>query len=290
MARHRERFAHVLYFIEANLDSDLDVDQLCQFANLSKYHFHRQCSAFFGMSVIALVRLLRLKRAAYQLAYRDKKVVDIALESGYESHEAFSRALKRYFGKSPAKFRQKPDWALWHKHYEPIMILRSQLMATTTSFDVKVVEFPETRLAVMEHRGPAHLLGSTINQFIQWRKGQGLSPDKSRTFNLVYDDPATTASDQFRFDVCCTVNQPVSASITHEYGVINKVIPSGKCAVIQYLGSDDSIGIAVQYLYLQWLDSSGFTAREFPMFFERVKFFPEVPEREMITDIYLPIE
>ena len=95
MTNYQRRFLEVINYIETHLDTDLDVNALCQHAYLSKYHFHRQCSAFFGMSVIKLVRLLRLKRAAYQLAYRDNgSILDIALANGYESHEAFSRAFK----------------------------------------------------------------------------------------------------------------------------------------------------------------------------------------------------
>ena len=71
---------------------------------------------------------------------------------------------------------------------------------------------------------------------------------------------------------------------------MNKVIPAGKCAVVRHIGSDDSIGLAVQYLYGEWLNHSDFEIRDFPLFFERVSFFPEVSENEMITDVYLPIE
>ncbi|WP_444937388.1 AraC family transcriptional regulator [Microbulbifer sp. JMSA002] len=287
MAEYRDRFVQVLHYIEENLDSELDIDKLCQYTNLSKYHFHRQCSAFFGMPVIALIRRLRLKRVAYQLTYRDKKVVDIALESGYDSHEAFARAFKKLFGKSPSEFRRAPDWEVWHKHYEPVTALRSHFMGNTAKYEVTIVEFPETQLAAMEHRGPAHHLGATIKQFIQWRKAQGLSPRNSRTFNLVYDDPVTTPPDQYRFDVCCTVQYPIGAS---ERNIVNKVIPAGKCAVIRHLGSDDTIGAAVQYLYFHWLDHSDFGIRDFPIFFERINFFPEVPESKIITDIFLPIE
>ena len=71
---------------------------------------------------------------------------------------------------------------------------------------------------------------------------------------------------------------------------MNKVIPAGKCAVVRHIGSDDTIGLTVQYLYSEWLNNSDFEIRDFPIFFERVSFFPEVSENEMITDVYLPIE
>ena len=74
------------------------------------------------------------------------------------------------------------------------------------------------------------------------------------------------------------------------FGIVNKTIPSGKCAVVRHIGSDDTIGLVVNYLYSEWLNDSNVKLRDFPIFFERVTFFPEVTENEMITDVYLPIE
>jgi AraC family transcriptional regulator len=284
MSKYQERFTLVINFIEANLDEDLDVEKLCKLACFSKYHFHRQCSVFIGMSVMSLTRLLRLKRAAYRLAYRDDLVIDIALDSGYESHEAFSRIFKKYFHKSPSDFRKQPDWTPWHSIYEPISTLRIKIMQTTP--EVRIVDFPNTAIAVMEHRGAPDLLPSTIQQFIQWRKANGLPPRKSRTFNLVYDDPNTTAPEDYRVDLGCSVETAIEKT---ETGVVNKTIPEGKCALVRHQGSDDTLGAIVYFLYAEWLENSPYELRDFPVFFERISFFPDVPENETITDIYLPI-
>ncbi|WP_278357921.1 AraC family transcriptional regulator [Idiomarina abyssalis] len=288
MSNYQGRFEKVISHIEANLDADLDIDTLCKLAHLSKYHFHRQCSAFMGMSVIKLVRLLRLKRAAYQLAYRDhERVLNIALANGYESHEAFSRVFKKHFNQSPSEFRKMANWNPWHLKYEPILKLRKNIMNNGTKFNVDVKAFPETLIAVMEHRGSPSLLGSSLQKFIEWRKLNHLPPSKSKTFNLVYDDPNVTAPDDYRLDIACSVDKPVAAN---DYGIVNKVIPAGRCAVVRHIGSDDSIGVIVSFLYTQWLPKSEVEVRDFPIYFERVSFFPDVPENEMITDIYLPIE
>ncbi len=288
MTKYQDRFVEVINYIEANLDRDLDIEKLCQLAHLSKYHFHRQCSAFFDMSVMSLVKLLRLKRAAYQLAYRDdERVIDIALANGYESHEAFSRAFKKLFNKSPSDFRQSPDWTPWHSQYEPILKLRTKIVNQKTNFNVEIVDFPETLIATLEHRGSPSLLGNTIQKFIEWRKANRLSPSKCKIFNLVYHDPNITVPEDYRFDVCCSIEQKVEENA---YGIVNKAIPAGKCAVVRHTGSDDSIGVSVHYLYSEWLQDSNFEVRDFPIFFERVSFFPEVPENELVTDIYLPIE
>lgn len=286
--KYQERFIEVVGYIEANLDADLDVEKLCQLAHLSKYHFHRQSKAFFGLSIMSLVKLLRLKRAAYKLAYRDNiKVVDIALESGYDSHEAFSRAFKKVFNKPPSDFSQFPDWTPWQNQYEPILKLRSKVVNNQAGFNVEIIDFPETLVATMEHRGSPNLLGKTIKQFIEWRKLNKLPPSKSKTFNLLYDDPSQVAEENYRFGLCCSLNTRVEEDVS---GIKNKVIPAGKCAVIRHVGSDDAMEAIVHYLYSEWLETSKFELRDFPIFFERVSFFPDVPEHEMITDVYLPIE
>ena len=67
------------------------------------------------------------------------------------------------------------------------------------------------------------------------------------------------------------------------------MIPAGLCAKYRLLGSDDRLGAVIQFLYSQWLASSGFELRDFPLFIERVSFYPDVNEAETITDIYLPV-
>lgn len=79
------------------------------------------------MSGISLTRQLRPERAAYQLAYRlDQKILNIALKTGYESHEAFSRVFKKHFAQSPLQFRKIPNWAPWRIKYEPVLELRKK--------------------------------------------------------------------------------------------------------------------------------------------------------------------
>ena len=64
-------------------------------AAFSKFHFRRQFTATFGLSVHRYVQLARMKRASYRLAYRDDEcVTDIALDSGYDAPVAFARAFR----------------------------------------------------------------------------------------------------------------------------------------------------------------------------------------------------
>jgi AraC family transcriptional regulator len=278
----------VLEYIDAHLDEPLTLDRLSGVAAFSKYHFHRQFSELFGIGVGQYVQLVRLRRASYQLAFRPQRILEIALESGYESHEAFSRAFKRAVGQTPCEFREEPQWDPWHAIFQRLRELRIQHMKPTyRAMDVEIVRFEETRIAVLEHRGDPNRIGDSIRKFIEWRKENKLPPRVSRTFNLLYNDPTTTPPAEFHLDLCASIDRSVA---DNAHGVIESKIPGGRCAKLRHVGSDDTLGDAVRYLYATWLPASGEEPRDFPLFVQRVLFFPDVPEHEAVIDLYLPIQ
>jgi AraC family transcriptional regulator len=151
---------------------------------------------------------------------------------------------------------------------------------------VRVVAFPATRVATLEHRGSPLRLGETLRRFIDWRKANRLPPARSATFNLLYNDPDETPPEEFRFGICAATDLPVEAN---EAGVLPMTIPAGRCALLRHIGSDDHLGHFLRHLYSSWLPASGEELRDFPLFMQRVKFFPDVPDSEAVTDIYLPL-
>jgi AraC family transcriptional regulator len=283
------RFRRVLEFIDAHLDDDLSVERLSRVAAFSKFHFHRQFSALFGMGVYEYVQTQRLKRASFLLAFRDQhSIIDVALASGYEGPEAFARAFKRRVGQTPSEFRKQPRWEPWRKTYQPLSELRTHHMKPIhQAVQVKIVHFPETKVAALEHRGDPRLVGDSVRTFIAWRKQNGLPPRLSATFNIVHDNPEEVAPEDHRFDICAATEREVKEN---PFGVVGKTIPGGRCAVLRHVGSDDTLGASVRYLYAEWLPQSGEELRDFPLFFQRVSFFPDVPEHETITDVFLPLK
>jgi AraC family transcriptional regulator len=286
---YQDRFHQLLNYIDSNLYEELTVDKLSGIACLSKYHFHRQFSALFGITAFAYIRQARMKRASYQLAFKkEMRIIDIAVANGYESSEAFSRAFSQSIGQSPSQFREQPQWTPWYQKYEQFKKLRIQRMKSDKCAHlVGIVDFSEVKVAALVHLGSLELLGNTINLFIDWRRKNNLSPKISRTFNIVYDDPAVTEPDKYRCEICASVKSDVKQNA---HGVITKTIPAGRCAVIRHVGSDDTISETIAYLYSEWLAQSEEELRDYPIFFERVSFFPDVPETEVITDIYLPLK
>jgi AraC family transcriptional regulator len=286
--RYLERFRKVFDHIDAHLGEDLSVETLGAVAAFSKFHFHRQFTELFGMPVHRYVQLVRLKQASWQLAFRDGlSIIDIALASGYEGPEAFARAFRKNVGQSPSAFRKQPDWNLWQANHEPLRQLRTTHMKPSfEASQVNIVDFPATAVAAARHRGdPAHI-GEAVRRLIAWRKENALPPTVSATFNILYDNPETTPAGDFRFDVCAATPREVGPNA---HGVVAQVIEAGRCAVLRHVGSDDMLGQAVHYLYAEWLPQSGEEPRDYPLFLQRVKFFPDVPEHQTVVDIFLPL-
>lgn len=285
---YRDRFQRVLRHIDENLENDLGVETLSDVAAFSKFHFHRQFKELLGIGVYKYVQLIRLKRASYQLAFRNLSILQIALESGYEGPEAFSRAFKKCFGQTPSDFKKQPEWVLYNKIYESINQVRIKYMKKNLPMDqIRIIDFKETRIAALEHRGDPALIGDSIRKFIEWRKQTGIIPKSNAIFNILYNDPSDVQPEEFRLDIAVATDKEIAPN---SVGIRLKYIPSGRCAVLRHKGSDESFGEAISYLYRQWLPHSAQELRDFPLYCQRVSFFPDVSEHEAVTDIFLPLK
>ena len=286
---YHARMQRVLDHIDRHLDDDLDLNAVSGVAAFSKYHFHRQFTATFGLSVHRYVQLARMKRASYRLAYRDaQSVTDIAMDAGYDAPDAFARAFRQRVGQSPSSFRKTPDWEPWLAAFGPLDNARSKLMQTTyTTDDVTIRDEAPTSVAIMEHRGDPATIGATIQRFIAWRKAAGLSPKVSPTFNVFHSDPRTTPPAEYRMDLCVGTDRPIEANGEQ---VEAGTIPGGRCAVLRLVANTDNLEPAALYLYREWLPASGEEARDFPLYCKRIAFFPEVPEHEAVAELFLPLQ
>ncbi|MBS0418702.1 MAG: GyrI-like domain-containing protein [Proteobacteria bacterium] len=161
------------------------------------------------------------------------------------------------------------------------------LITKNRADEVRIVDFLPTRVATLEHRGDPSGLDDTVQKFILWRRQNGLPPAISATFNILYDKLPASDPDDFRFGLCAATDGEIAAN---ELGVVERTIPGGKCAVLRHVGSEAGLGETIYCLYAQWLPDSGAELRDYPVFFQRVSFGPNVPANEAITDVFLPLK
>lgn len=100
-----EGIRDALAYIEAHLTDQLDITEIAAQAYVSPFHFQRIFSALCGFTVGEYIRSRRLSEAATVISHSDVRLIDIALQYGYESQESFTRAFRKFHGVSPSAAR-----------------------------------------------------------------------------------------------------------------------------------------------------------------------------------------
>ena len=152
---------------------------------------------------------------------------------------------------------------------------------------VTIVTFPETRVAAVSHVGPPSREHETVRKLIAWRLDNGLLDQRRyRVYGLHYTDARTVAPAEHRVDFCLSYDGRIEAN---GYGIVEKIIPSMRCAKARDVGSRSN-NQAARYLFDEWLPRSGERMAPRAILFHYVNVGPDVEEHEAITDVYLPLE
>ena len=128
-------------------DPGLTGERIAQRVYLSRYHCGRVLTALAGESPIRFRRRVLLERAAFRLMTTELSVLDVAVEAGYSSHEAFTRAFAREHGEPPAQWRRLGTRNFYLEapsgvHFHPPAGLRLPARGKVSGMDllVKMVE------------------------------------------------------------------------------------------------------------------------------------------------------
>ena len=109
--------SRIQHYIEVHLDEEITLDDLANAAGYSKYHALRIFRELTHRTPLETVRALRLTRAAKVLQDADDKVVDVAMDSEFDSHDGFTRAFSRQFGITPQKYHAETPPVNWFVHH-----------------------------------------------------------------------------------------------------------------------------------------------------------------------------
>jgi len=101
------KFTDVLKYIEENLMNQISVEELSSKAGLNPVYFSNSFSKTFGLSPVKYVNSQRIEKAKISLAASDKRLDEIADETGFADPFYFSKLFKKYTGNSPSEYRKK---------------------------------------------------------------------------------------------------------------------------------------------------------------------------------------
>ncbi|MCG8485517.1 MAG: AraC family transcriptional regulator, partial [Clostridia bacterium] len=95
-------------YIEDNLSEKITTEELAAIAALSPFYFQRLFTRLVNKPVGEYVKLRRLARSCEALKNKNKRILDVALEFGFNSHESYTKAFKTAFDITPDEYRKNP--------------------------------------------------------------------------------------------------------------------------------------------------------------------------------------
>lgn len=234
-----ERILRTTEYIHGHLGEEIDPATLAGIACFSLHHFHRVFRGIVGESVMEYTRRLRLEQAAMRLKFDKEPVTGIALRSGYDSHEGFTRAFTARFGVPPSEFRAQSQ----------------PTPEDRPAFDLR--QYPEIRCLAVRHTGPYPECGPAWQKLFGWVMPRRIPVRLDQpTFGLVYDDPEITAPSQCRFDACVVLASEAMPGGLPD-GFLVRTIPDGTYAQALHCGPYDTIPATYVALLGEWLPRRG---------------------------------
>ena len=104
--RWAEGISEAIDYIENNLTKELSISDIAKQAFMSAFYFQKGFSMLCGFTVGEYIRQRRLSLAGSELVSSDKRIIDIAMEYGYESPDSFTKAFTRFHGVTPTAVRK----------------------------------------------------------------------------------------------------------------------------------------------------------------------------------------
>ena len=283
------RLSRALDFVVRRIDRPCAIEELAAEAAFSRFHFQRMFRALTGESVSELVRRLRLERAAYRLRGERVTVMELALDAGYDSAEAFSRAFRHGCGLSPSRYRTAWPPPVFGS---PTASVRYYPGEERVEFDppngeitmeVRIETFDDIKVGRVRHVGPYNEVGPCFERLFAWAAAIGAPP--GRCFSLSYDNPEAVAPESLRSDACVELQ----TNAAPPSGISLDSVGAGRYAIYTLRGPYDGIPAAYQRLFGLWLPGSGEEVDDRPCM-EIYRNSPlDTAPADLLTDLCLPL-
>ncbi|MEJ8555085.1 AraC family transcriptional regulator [Tepidibacter sp. Z1-5] len=281
-------FERAVIYIENHLGEDINVIDVAKEAGYSYYHFTRIFQSLLGESIGNYIQKRRLSNGAKELLYSDKKIINIALENGFDSPEAFSRAFKAVYRVSPKQYRNNRLEVFIGNKKEISMDLLKHI---TTNITVQ----PEIKYIDDIYVAGIHGVSSINNIYSLWQRFEDVAdiiPNKhhsERTFGIC-EQLQETHTLNYDMDFSEVIGMEVTCYDNLPAGIVAKTIPAGKYAVFTHRGLLSAILKTYEYIWGTWVLLTKEVLDERANFELYDKRFLGRDNEQSEMDIYIPIK
>lgn len=283
----------ILIYIDENICDEITADMLASRAGYSVWHFCKMFRWGTGYTVMDYIRTRRLLFAAYELS-SDKRIIDIAMEYGFETHSGFSKAFRRHFGCSPERSRKNKNYS---KPMLPNFLDAQKYLNGGIIMDPKFVTHPPIKIAgfTMQTRNVDGENLKSIPEF--WQKyakegkderlhGEDFVKCHSEFGACLHENPGTG-----EFEYIIGVEIKEDAIIPDDYAV--REIPAATYAVFSTPLCNKSTFVSEiqglwRFIFAEWFPNSGYEYApgcvDFELYDDRC-----MTKDGKVCDIYIPV-
>jgi AraC family transcriptional regulator len=269
-----------LWHVEAHTRSQLTLESIASACAVSPFYLTRAFALTTGLSLMRYVRARRLTDAAHKLAAGANDIFDLALDAGYGSHEAFTRAFREHFGTTPESVRAR-------RHLNTLHLQEPANMCATTNVELAIPRIetmkPRTFGGLVERydcNDPGKIPGlwQRFSSFIGRVPGQVPFVAYGVCYNFDKDND---------YDYMCGVELTSMNDLPSGFKTVS--LPAQRYAVFADKAHISGVRNVIGAIWSSWLPTSGYNAMEGAML---ERYGPEFDARTGMGgyEIWVPIE
>lgn len=246
-----------LWFVESHFAQDITPEQIASVAGVSRWYMTRAFGAATGLPLMRYLRSRRLGEAARALAAGAPDILAVALEWGYGSHEAFTRAFRDHFGVTPESIRAQG-------HVNNLDIMEPIRMEQNFIPDLKPARIVDSQPLLIAGVGERYDQQSSAGIPAQWQRFMPHFGHVPGQVGRVAYGVCLNCDDEGNFDYICGVEVRDFNALPEHFARTR--IPAQRYAVFEHKGHVSTIRSTWNTIWNQWMPQSGFEAADAPDF------------------------
>ncbi|PZV37024.1 AraC family transcriptional regulator [Mesorhizobium kowhaii] len=269
-----------LWFVESHLPEAVSLDDVAQSSGVSRFHVTRAFGAATGRSVMGYMRSRRLTEAARKLAGGAPDILSVALDAGYNSHEAFTRAFRDQFCTTPELVRAQGT-------LDNLDLVEPILMNQSVLANLEPPRFETSRPFLIAGLGERYSCETSAAIPMQWQRfGPYIGNIPGETGNVAYG-VCVNGDDAGNFDYIAGVEVSDFSDLPKELSRVR--VPAQKYAVFAHREHISTIRRTVNTIWNKWLPASGHEIADAPEF---ERYGPEFDPRSGNggLEIWIPVK
>jgi AraC family transcriptional regulator len=272
--------AKALWLIEHRSASDLSLDEIAHLCGVSRFYMSRAFVLATGHSVMRYLRARRLTEAARALAAGAPDILAVALDAGYGSHEAFTRAFRDHFGMTPEAVRGR-------RHLDNLAIVEAIRMDGKLLVDLAPPRFENGKALLVAGLAARYTFGSTEGIPAQWQRFEQYLGHIPGQVGDTKFGVCCNPDDAGHFDYVAGVEVTGFAEPPDEFARVR--IPAQRYAVFSHREHIAGIRGTIYTIWNKWLPESGHQVADAPNF---ERYGPDFDPRTGagVVEIWVPIK